>query len=138
MNLADLSATTGLALSVCALLAILGGWLKWVRPRWHKVKNDALGARDALVGREAIIDRASGLEVSPAIPGIGTRMATVEQALITLVDNEQRLTALEGDVADLKAASVERTVTKIESIAAWDAMSKAHDAQPDFIDGDTE
>lgn len=138
MNLADISATTGLALSLCALLAVLGGWLRWARPRWRKIKNDALGARDALVGRDAIVDRASGREVAPAIPGIGQRMATVEQALVTLVDNEHRLTALEHDVAELKGATVERALTKVESIAAWEAMAKAHDARPDFIDGDTD
>lgn len=135
MNIADLNATTGLALSVCALLAILGGWWRWVRPRWHKVKNDALGARDALVGREAIIDRASGRVVAEAIPGIGSRMETVEQALITLVDNEKRLTALETDVADLKQAAVERVATRVDSIAAWQAITEAQRADPsEFTD----
>ena len=128
------SSTTQAVLGVVALLGVLVGWLRWARPRWRKVKNDALGARDALVGREAIVDRASGREVAPAIPGIGMRMATVEQALLTLIDNEKRLAALETDVKDLKDAAAERVLTKIESITAYDAIAKAHDAQPDRID----
>lgn len=136
MNLEDLNASTGALLGVIALLGVVVGWLKWLRPRWRRVKDDALGARDALVGREAIIDRASGREVAPAIPGIGHRMATVEQALTTLVNNEARLSALEHDVAELKDARIERALTKVESIAAFDAIAKAHDAQPDHIDVD--
>lgn len=131
-----ISQTTELALALGGLLVMVGGWLRWVRPKWRHFKNDALGARDVLVGRDAIIDRASGREVAPAIPGIGHRMATVEQALTTLVNNEHRLSALEIDVAELKAARVERLVGKVESIAAYDAIAKAHDSQPDFIDGD--
>lgn len=136
-----LSQSTELALGLGGLLVMVAGGLRWARPKWRQFKNDALGARDALVGREAIIDRASGREVAPAIPGIGHRMATVEQVLVTLVDNEHRLSAAEdaisslrADVTRLDAAYVERIVTKAESASAWRAVEAAIDATPDHID----
>ena len=144
MNFTELNAVTGAALSFCALLVILGGWLKWVRPRWRKVKNDALGARDALVGRDAIFDRVSGRQLAPAIPGIGNRMehqeremSEMKQAVIQLAETHTQLIRVnealvdhEGRLMALENAAVERVVGRAESAAAWRAMEAAHKAEP--------
>jgi hypothetical protein len=103
--------------------------------------------RDALVGREAVKDSITGRELSPALPGIGQRMANVETAIVAIAQQQQEIADLKvtvavhdreiGKLADgqarLEAAAVERVVSKAESAAAWRAMEAvAHD--PDRIE----
>lgn len=126
-------------LAVGAVLALLAGWARWLRPRWRRVMRDVKAARDSLLGREAVVDTITGKEISPALPGVGARMAHQEQQmdLLTmtvtkLVDQQQHQAALEarvghveGRVAALEEAAVERVVTRAESTAAWRAMEAA-------------
>lgn len=134
----NLNTATGLALSLCALLAIVAGWMRWARPRIKKTREDGAAIRDAILGRDPIVDSITKKEIAPALPGIGQRMATVEQALVTFAQNQhdleelrRRVDAHDADIAALKSGSVERIVTKAESAAAWRAMEAAALATPD-------
>lgn len=134
----------GLAASVVALLGIIGGWLRWVRPRWRRASREVVAVRDSILGRDAIVDSITGREIAPALPGIGQRVATIEQALVTLAGQEERFTAIEENQSDfarrlgaLEQARLERVVTQAESANAWRAVAAAHgdvdpDAEPDL------
>lgn len=126
------------SISAATLIGLLYAGLRWARPRWASVRHDVRAGRDALVGREPIVDSITGKEIAPALPGIGQRMATVETALIALVDNERRLTHLETTVEghtealkELRESTVERIVTRAESTAAFRAMEAAINADPE-------
>jgi hypothetical protein len=122
---------TGLA------LATLFGWIKVVRPRIRRVVHKFTAASDSILGREAVVDSITGVERSPALPGIGVRMADVENHVagmasalqsiaashVVLEDHEHRLVRLEE-------AAVERVVSRAESAAAWGAMQAASESTP--------
>ncbi|MAE64165.1 MAG: hypothetical protein CMJ18_07800 [Phycisphaeraceae bacterium] len=128
-----------IAVGVTTLLGAVGAfWVKVLKPRIEAGRKEATAVRDAILGREPITDSITGREIAPALPGIGQRMATVEQALVTLADQGRRLGDLEDEQIDhgerldkLEAAQVERVVTRAESTAAWRAMEAAVQAEPD-------
>jgi len=133
--------------TACGLLALWVGWIKLARPKLRRARNRVSGAIDALMGREAISDPVSGKELAPALPGIGQRMATVEDTLakLTEVVSEQaklngRVDRIEDQVgrntenlAVIMAATAERIVTKAEAAEMWRAI-----ADKDVVDGATE
>lgn len=135
----DAQELIALAVGVTTLLGAVGAfWVKVARPRIERGRQEATAVRDAILGREPVVDSITGRELAPALPGIGQRMATVEQALVTLADNQRRLSDLEDEVIDhgeridkIEAATVERVVTRAESTAAWRAMEAAVQAEPD-------
>jgi hypothetical protein len=134
----DLDMTTRAIITAGAIVAVLGGWWRWVRPRYRKAKRDSVAIRDVLLGREAQRDTITQQETSPAIPGIGQRMSTVEHALVTFAENRHDLDSLiesranhEDRIKKLEDASVERVVTRAESAAAWRAVEAVANAQPD-------
>lgn len=126
-----------LALGVAALLGVLVGWVRWVRPKIRRGRREVTAVRDAILGRDAITDSITGKEIEPALPGMGVRMAQQEQqmAIITdavakIADSHLRLESLESRVKVLEDARVERVVTQVESAQAWRAIANAHDADP--------
>lgn len=143
------NAVVGLALGTLSLLAALTGYYRWARPKYRNSKQKITGVVESLVGRDAIHDNITGVEIVPALPGIGVRMASVEQNQIetrdalrhiaTLLESQQaqdhRLDSLEKRVLNLESASTERVVTKVESTAAWEAVGKIAD-QRDNVDPD--
>jgi hypothetical protein len=91
---------------------------------------------EALMGRSEQKDRA-GKVFRPAEPGLVHRVGTLEQAIGVLANQETRLARLEsndssnhGRLTALEDAAVERVATKVESIAAWQAMEAAHNSPP--------
>ncbi|MGZ6778162.1 MAG: hypothetical protein ACXVGO_04105 [Mycobacterium sp.] len=133
-----LNATTETLIGVGGALSLLAAWWRWLRPKYKRGKADGVAIRDAILGRDAIVDSITKKEIAPALPGIGQRMATVEQALITFAQNRHDLDALieshekhDQRIRALEDAAVERVVTKAESAAAWRAMEAATLAQPD-------
>lgn len=118
------------------------------RKGWRKIRraikkgNDVV---DTLVGRDAIYHPESGKELEPASPGIGARMVRLEDAFLTLVSQEDRISTVEhnqlaqgrridthdDEIAELKAQSVERVVTRAESAAAWRAVEAIASTAPD-------
>lgn len=144
-SLDQTSTTIGIALGVLSLLAALGGYYRWARPKYRRGKQKITGVVESLVGRDAIHDNITGVEIVPALPGIGVRMASVEQNQVetrdalrhiaTLLESQQaqdhRLDNLESRVHTLEGAAAERVVAKVESIAAWDAVGKIADQRDD-------
>lgn len=127
-----------------AAVAVLLGFLRWVLPRFRRVKAKVGGVSDAILGREAILDRATGKELVPAQPGIGVRLASQEQnmELLTitvtkLVDQQRAVQALtsvvdgHGDrITVLEDAAAERIVSKVETAHMFQAMDSAIKATP--------
>lgn len=114
------------ALTVVALIGALYATWRRVRPVTRR-----MGAGlDAIIGREAVTDRA-GREIEPAQPGLVHRVATVEEAVVefrhmvglltevqhTLTDHGARIKALED-------ARLERIVTQAASAQAWRAVAE--------------
>lgn len=121
-----------------AAAAVVAGWWRWVRPWWRDLRRDFVAGRDALVGRPPVRDSITGKELAPEIPGIGARMATVEQALVTMAQNHHTLTQLqelganhEARIGKLEDAAVERVMGRAEAVAAWQAMHAAVQAEPE-------
>ena len=109
------------------------GRLSW----WRELRRDFRAGRDALVGRDPVVDSITGRELAPALPGIGQRMANVETALVTMADQGKRLSDLEIVVAShtveiesLKAQALERVVTRAESTQALRTIEVAIQADP--------
>lgn len=141
--------TTQLVIGVCTAVALSAGAYKvlWYgtrnprKPGWVKAGLERVrSAFDAILGREAVVDSITGKELAPALPGIGQRMSTVEQALVTFAQNQHELeiirdlTKEHGErLTALEEASVERVVSKAESAAAWRAMEAATKATPDEV-----
>ncbi|MBO9523416.1 MAG: hypothetical protein J7518_17950 [Nocardioidaceae bacterium] len=123
--------------TLCGLIAIWVGWVKLARPRVRKLFKGWRAAQDALLGREPIIDPASGRELAPALPGIGQRMATVEDAVKMLAENVAALDAVNRrvdrietqvganteNIAALMTATAERIITKAEAAEMWRAVA---------------
>lgn len=143
-------------ITIGAVAGVIGGWMKWLGPRWRRARAKWVAAVDSIVGREEIRDSITDEVKVPALPGIGVRMAHQEQQmeLLTvtvtkLVDQqahqqrlEQRVEDHESRLAKLEQAEVERIVTRAESAAAYRAIETAIKATPDVesdaVDADTD
>lgn len=137
MDLEQTNALIGLGIGAATLLGIVIGWMKWVRPRIRKGVDQVTGVRDAILGREAIVDSITGKELAPALPGMGVRMAQQEavsklqqeqmtlltDAVAKLANTHQRLDDHDRRLNALEAAAIERVATKAESVAAWRAVA---------------
>lgn len=129
MNLSDTSQAVSLALGIFALLAVVAGWLRWVRPKWRSATGRIVAALDTIAGREAITDTITGRELAPPLPSIGRRMESVEGSVSRLVEviesqaeQNQRLDNHESRIEQLEAQVIERIAAKAESVSAWRAV----------------
>lgn len=133
-----------LAATVVGLITALGGWFRWGRPKVEKARQDGAAMRDAILGRDPVVDSITGRELAPALPGIGVRMATTEEQMLLLTEAvakiadshvrlehiETRVNGIEADVADLKAGTMERIMARAEAAQAWSAVEAAVQATP--------
>lgn len=115
-----------LLIELGAAIAVIAGWLRFVRPRWRRIRRDLVSARDAVIGRDAIIDPASGEQVAPALPGIGARMATVEDAQASTSVALDRLAQVVATLAERQAADAALS-SKVDALEAHvaDCTSRA-------------
>jgi multidrug efflux pump subunit AcrA (membrane-fusion protein) len=134
----SVNATLGLVLTALGIVAIVGGWLRWVRPRWQRARRKVAGVFDAILGRDAIVDSITGKEIEPELPGIGVRMAHQESqmekltdAVAILADSHQRISSLEQRVTVLEDARTERAIAQAESAQAWRAIAALHESEPE-------
>lgn len=141
----DIDASTRLIVGIGSAMAFVGAWLAWLRPRLRKTRADGVAIRDAILGRDPVVDSITGKELAPALPGIGQRMAHQEtqmsemtRAVTQLAETHAQMAevraevhGLSGRVKKLEEAAVERVVTRAESAAAWRAMEAAALAKPD-------
>lgn len=126
------------------LAGAIFGFFRWVLPRYRAVRSDIRAGRDALVGREAVVDSITGKVLAPALPGIGVRMETNEQQLSVLTeavatlasstarldDHDKRIEAQDLRIAALETGYGERVVTRLESTAAWRAVEAVANSTP--------
>ncbi len=134
-------------LGLAALLGVLVGWLRWVRPRIRRGKSEVTAIRDSILGRDAIVDSITGREIEPALPGVGVRLAATEKHLGVLAESVASLVLMheridrvemhdkvqDARIDKLEEASVERIVSRAESAAGWRAMEEAVKATPDHV-----
>ena len=137
MTVDDPGATVALLVGLGTLAAMALGWIRWIRPRIHSGRKEVVAVRDAILGREAIMDSITGKEIAPAVPGMGVRMATTEEnlrvladAVAKIADSHLRLDDHETRLKNLEDARVERVVNRVESAQAWRTIEKAIEADP--------
>lgn len=125
-----------LFLAAGAVLSLIVGWVKVIRPRWHRGRSQFVAARDAIVGRDAVVDTITGVERSPALPGVGVRLANQEhhlgvlaEAVASIASSHHKLEDHESRILALEEATVERI--RADSAAAWGAMEAATKSTPD-------
>lgn len=139
----------GLTATVIGIITALASWWRWGRPKVAKARQEATAMRDAILGREPVIDSITGRELAPALPGIGVRQARTEdqmalltEAVAKIADSHVRLAHIEtrvdviaADVADLKAGAMERIMARVEAAQAWSAVEAvANSAPPEQTD----
>ena len=73
-------------IGLATLLAVIAGWARWVRPRLRRARLVTTAVTETILGRDAIHDASTGVELVPAQPGLGVRLASQETQLRTLAD----------------------------------------------------
>ena len=119
-----------LVLSATAVLALIVGYARWIHPRWGRATRTWEGIKETILGREAVVDNATGRELVPAQPGMASRLSTLEDAVKTLADQHVAIQDHERRISDLEHARVERVVAQAESAAMWSTLEKAHGSTP--------
>lgn len=111
-------------LTVGLIGAVYGAWRHY-RP---SVKR-AGAALDAIIGKEATLDRAGNL-IEPSQPGLVHRVATVEEAVVELrhvtalyIETQKRIDHHDLRLKALEDARVERLITQAESAHMWRAVA---------------
>lgn len=120
-------------LSFVAVATVVVGWFKWLRPRVKRAQQESVAIRDAILGRDAIYDSITGEERVPSLPGIGMRMATVEEALVALADVHVKMLDHEDRIKQLETGALERILTRADSVAAFRAMEAVATSDHDKI-----
>ena len=142
----DLSPLAAAIVTAGAVLAVLGGWWRWLGPMWRDLRRDFRASRDALIGRDALVDSITGREIAPALPGMGVRMdlqetitkhqseqmAVLTDAVARLADQSAAIDDHEHRIKMLEEAHAERLLNKVEQAAAFRAMEQAIKATPDL------
>lgn len=119
-----------IALTLSTLAVIWLGWAKVIGPKAKRAWNRGVGFFQAIAGRDPIVDKASGAELSPAVPPIGERLASIDSGLSRLVEviestqnAHARIDNHETRITSLEVGTVERIVTKAESAEMWRAVA---------------
>lgn len=123
----------GWIVGVSAGLSALG-WM--VRKAYQKVVAIARkldNVADTLLGREEIRHPDTGRVLTPATPGLGVRLAHIEEALERLVETDARLSRLETKVEDhiVKALEMEKARAE-EAKEMWKAIRAIASTTPDW------
>jgi len=138
------SQIAGAIITAGAVIGVLAGFAKWGWPRWRELWRRVSAALDSVAGRDEIVDPTSGKVLATALPGIGVRMADMEdwrreqvelmksltEAVTKLADQAPAIADLERRVANLEAASAERVIGKVEAVKALDVIQTAMNTQP--------
>lgn len=122
---------------------VIAGFLGWLFKRAvpsvrHFIRR-LNGMIDAIGGRDAYVDPASGRRVERLLP-LTTRVATIEEALIQIAEDRtatlelsKRVANVETRVGALEKAAVDRVATKIENASAMSMIARLQD---DYVDVD--
>lgn len=103
-------------ITAAALLTALTVIYKWFWP-WVKTGAHVLTAfKNAVLGTEEVKHPDTGAVLVPEQPGLGSRMATIEGAVVELLRNNRRLDDHELRLGRLEEASAERTAARTETV----------------------
>lgn len=102
----DLALAAQVTVAVCTALGLLYvGGRRVFRAIYHLITRTNL-VFDTMLGREAIVHPDTGMELAPAQPGLGQRLATMEHAIDVLAQNSSKLEDHEHRITALENASV--------------------------------
>lgn len=93
-----------LIVTLGAAVAVVWGFLKWVRPIVKTGIHILVAFHNTVIGTDEVTHPDTGQVIVPAQPGIGSRMATLEVAVTELVTNNRRLDDHERRIARLEEA----------------------------------
>lgn len=130
-------------LAACTLAGLVLGWYFKFRPHWRKFWDRVNGGLDAITGREAFLDHATGKEVEEVLP-MTTRLAKVEDAVVLLTEQQAQMTEIQTTVnqilgllsehgsrlKSLEDGRLERIVTKAEAAQMFRMVADEHDQPP--------
>lgn len=137
--------TIQIALTVGSLAVAWLSVTKVALPFWHWCKRTSSkvgGALDTLGGREPIIERATGKELSPAVPPLGMVLAEMKAELARVGDVGERIDRVDArlDRQEARLDGLEQTTgaliaEKFEN-GAHAALSAVEKQNNDAIDGE--
>lgn len=117
-------------ITAAALLTALTVIYKWVWP-WVRTGTRVLVAfKNAVLGTEEVKHPDTGAVLVPEQPGLGSRMATIEVAVVELLRNNRRLDDHEVRLGRLEEASAERTAARTETVELLRVVDTALKTQP--------
>jgi hypothetical protein len=120
-----------LIVSVAAAIGVLAAGVRWTEKRLSRFSERWEASTDALLGREEIRHPDTGTVLVPATPGLGKRLADIEQTLTQLATTDDRITRLEvwkdEHLLDVMRRESERHE---EAKAMWSALEAIAKAAP--------
>lgn len=116
---------------------------RWVRKRARQFSQKWDNAREALVGREEIRHPDTGIVLVKATPGLGQRLAHIEENLTVLSDTRSEMQALTSRVDSIASSLEQHTMESAEVWAAraqaeakmWDTIKTIAESPPAQWDG---
>lgn len=125
----------------CVLLALWIAWYKAVRPRWRRFWARVGAALDTLVGRNIVLDLASGTKL-PAIQPLPERLGNIERAqerqsevqktqaetLAKVAEALERLGDHERRISMLESGQLEKAAIRFESGKLLEAVARRDEA----------
>lgn len=116
------------AVSAGLTTLVVGG--RWIRKRFQRFSHKWDSAREALVGREEIRHPDTGAVLVKATPGLGQRLAHIEENLTVLSDTRSEMQALTARVDSIASSLEQHTM---ESAEVWQARAQAESKMWDTI-----
>jgi len=133
VNLDSTNALLAALLTGATLIGVIVGWVRWIQPRIELRIRTREGIRETILGRPAVVAKATGRVLADAQPGLATRLDTLEGLVAQIADQQKTLAAHEHRITELENARVERVATQLESTAMWEGIGRLHDG-PDRDD----
>lgn len=97
------------ALTLSTLLVIWVGWVRYLGPRLKHRTRRLVGFFQTIAGRDPIVDKITGKEVSPAVPPLGEQIAAINDNMAQLIevvrsnqDAHHRIDGIEGRVGGVE------------------------------------
>lgn len=124
--LAGLPALAQWLLAVGGAVLLLAGPVRWVVQKTRRGSSKVGAAFDALLGRPEIRHPDTGQVLAEATPGLGARLAHMEQAIIDLADTRREIVRLterfDQHLLEAASRSVSQQTLAEEQKAMWQAI----------------
>lgn len=120
----------GISALAAAVAVVYTAWRK-ARMGWQAGKQDMNAFKDAILGREEILHPETGVVLAPAVPGVGARMATIEDAVVKMADTHLQVEDLRDRVSVLEKKDLERAMARTESIELMRTIDAAIRSTPE-------